>query len=270
MVSQICPALVSLLLLTLLTGIAYPLVVTGVAQVVFPLQANGSLILRDGHAVGSKLIGQAFDDPMYFWGRLSATGTFAYNAFNAENLTASSGSNYGPLNPALVDAVQARIDALKAADPGNAAPIPVDLVTASGSGLDPISARRRPRIRLPRRAGAWSQRGCRPSAGRPIHAGPAVRFPGRADRQRPGAESGTGRGPVRTCLDRSYCRDCQRLKIGSGEAIYARSTPRPAISDEHFPPQWEMDPRIFGVGGVIAPFIGNRLIDMLLVGLHLV
>jgi potassium-transporting ATPase KdpC subunit len=137
MVSQIRPALVSLLLLTLLTGIAYPLVVTGIAQIAFPSQSNGSLILRDGHAVGSKLIGQAFDDPKYFWGRLSATGTFAYNAFNAENLTASSGSNYGPLNPALVEAVQARIDALKAADPGNAAPIPVDLVTASGSGLDP-------------------------------------------------------------------------------------------------------------------------------------
>ncbi len=94
------------------------------------MQANGSLIIRDGDAVGSKLIGQVLDAPMYFWGRLSATGTFAYNAFNAENLTASSGSNYGPLNPALVEAVQARIDALKAADPGNAAPIPADLVMA--------------------------------------------------------------------------------------------------------------------------------------------
>jgi len=104
---------------------------------VFPGQANGSLILKDGKAVGSELIGQSFDDPKYFWGRLSATGTFPYNAFNADNLTASSGSNYGPLNPALMDAVQARIDALKAADPENTAPIPVDLVTASGSGLDP-------------------------------------------------------------------------------------------------------------------------------------
>ncbi len=104
---------------------------------VFPHQANGSLILSNGQAVGSELIGQSFEDPKYFWGRLSATGTFPYNAFNAENLTASSGSNYGPLNPALVAAAQARIDALEAADPGNSSPIPVDLVTASGSGLDP-------------------------------------------------------------------------------------------------------------------------------------
>jgi K+-transporting ATPase ATPase C chain len=137
MYSQFRPAIVSLILLTLITGLIYPLVVTGIAQVVFPGQANGSLILKDGKAVGSELIGQSFDDPKYFWGRLSATGTFPYNAFNADNLTASSGSNYGPLNPALMDAVQARIDALKAADPENTAPIPVDLVTASGSGLDP-------------------------------------------------------------------------------------------------------------------------------------
>ncbi len=135
--SQIRPALVSLLLLTLLTGLAYPLLVTGLAQVLFPQQANGSLIVQDGRVVGSALIGQAFDDPQYFWGRLSATGTFAYNAFNAENLTASSGSNYGPLNPALLALVQGRIDALKAADPNNILPIPVDLVTASASGLDP-------------------------------------------------------------------------------------------------------------------------------------
>lgn len=137
MLKQLRPALVSLLLLTLITGVIYPLMVTGIAQVVFPSQANGSLILKDGQAVGSRLIGQSFDDPKYFWGRLSATGTFPYNAFNAENLSGSSGSNYGPLNPALLDAVQARIDALKAADPGNISPIPVDLVTASGSGLDP-------------------------------------------------------------------------------------------------------------------------------------
>jgi K+-transporting ATPase ATPase C chain len=137
MSSQLRPALVSLLLLTLLTGIAYPLLVTGIAQVVFPRQANGSLIVKDGQVVGSSLIGQSFDDPKYFWGRLSATGTFPYNAFNAENLTASSGSNYGPLNPALMEMVQGRIDALKAADPENVKPIPVDLVTASASGLDP-------------------------------------------------------------------------------------------------------------------------------------
>ena len=137
MCSQFRPAIVSLALLTLITGAIYPLVVTGIAQAVFPRQANGSLIVQNGQAVGSELIGQPFDDPKYFWGRLSATGTFPYNAFNAENLTASSGSNYGPLNPALTDAVKARVDALKAADPGNTAPIPVDLVTASGSGLDP-------------------------------------------------------------------------------------------------------------------------------------
>jgi K+-transporting ATPase ATPase C chain len=126
-----------LILLTLLTGGLYPLLVTGLAQLLFPRQANGSLIVRDGRVVGSDLIGQPFDNPGYFWGRLSATGAFPYNAFNAETLTSSSGSNYGPLNPALLDAVQARIDALKAADPGNSEPIPVDLVTASGSGLDP-------------------------------------------------------------------------------------------------------------------------------------
>lgn len=137
MLSQLKTGFLLLLVLTVLTGGIYPLVVTGVARLVFPDQANGSLIIRDGRAVGSELIGQAFDDPKYFWGRLSATGTFPYNAFNAENLTASSGSNYGPLNPALTDAVQGRIDALKAADPGKAVPIPVDLVTASGSGLDP-------------------------------------------------------------------------------------------------------------------------------------
>jgi K+-transporting ATPase ATPase C chain len=137
MLSQLKPAFMLLLILTVLTGVIYPLVVTGVAQVVFPHQANGSLIVIDGKAYGSELIGQQFDDPKYFWGRLSATGDFPYNAFNAGTLTGSSGSNYGPLNPALFKATQARIDALKAADPTNTAPIPVDLVTASGSGLDP-------------------------------------------------------------------------------------------------------------------------------------
>lgn len=137
MLSQFKPAIILLALLTLLTGVIYPLAVTGIAQVIFPRQANGSLIEQDGQIVGSELIGQSFDAPQYFWGRLSATGTYAYNAFNGENLTASSGSNYGPLNPALLDMVQARIDALKAADPDNTLPIPVDLVTASASGLDP-------------------------------------------------------------------------------------------------------------------------------------
>jgi K+-transporting ATPase ATPase C chain len=128
---QLKPALVVLVLLSLVTGVAYPLVVTGIAQAVFPSQANGSLILRDGKPVGSSLIGQPFDDPRYFWGRLSATAPFAYNA------GASSGSNLGPINPALHAAAKGRIDALREADPGNQAPIPVDLVTASGSGLDP-------------------------------------------------------------------------------------------------------------------------------------
>jgi len=135
--AQLRPMFVLFVLFTLITGVIYPLVVTGIAQVVFPAQANGSLILIGGKAVGSELIGQSFDDPKYFWGRLSATGTFPYNAFNAKNLTGSSGSNYGPLNPALIQAVKARVDALKAADPGNTALIPVDLVTASASGLDP-------------------------------------------------------------------------------------------------------------------------------------
>jgi potassium-transporting ATPase KdpC subunit len=138
MVSQLRPAFLMLLVLTVITGLIYPLVVTGIAQVIFPHQANGSLIVaKDGKTYGSELIGQQFDDPKYFWGRLSATGDFPYNAFNAETLTGSSGSNYGPLNQALMDAVKARVDALKAADPGNTLPIPVDLVTASGSGLDP-------------------------------------------------------------------------------------------------------------------------------------
>jgi potassium-transporting ATPase KdpC subunit len=137
MVSQLRPAFFMLLILTVITGVIYPLAVTGIAQLVFPHQANGSLIVVNGKNYGSQLIGQQFTDPKYFWGRLSATGAFPYNAFNAETLTGSSGSNYGPLNPALTEAAQARIDALKAADPGNTLPIPVDLVTASGSGLDP-------------------------------------------------------------------------------------------------------------------------------------
>jgi K+-transporting ATPase ATPase C chain len=137
MLSQFRPAIVILLALTVITGVLYPLAITGIAQLAFPHQANGSLIIQNGQAVGSELIGQPFDDPKYFWGRLSATGDFPYNAFNAQTLTGSSGSNYGPMNSALMKAVQDRIDALKAADPGNTAPIPVDLVTASGSGLDP-------------------------------------------------------------------------------------------------------------------------------------
>jgi K+-transporting ATPase ATPase C chain len=135
MFTQIRPAIVLFTLLAIITGLIYPFVITGIAQVVFPQQANGSLIYRNGQPVGSALIGQPFDDPKYFWGRLSATSPFPYNA------AASSGSNYGPLSSALTDAVKARIDALKAADLSlaleNNQPIPVDLVTASGSGLDP-------------------------------------------------------------------------------------------------------------------------------------
>jgi potassium-transporting ATPase KdpC subunit len=129
--TRLRPALVIFSLLSALTGIAYPLVVTGIGQAVFADQAAGSLIVRDGKPVGSSLIGQNFSDPKHVWGRPSATGPMPYNASN------SSGSNQGPLNPALTDAVKGRIDALRAADPGNAAPVPVDLVTASGSGLDP-------------------------------------------------------------------------------------------------------------------------------------
>ncbi len=131
MLKELKPALLMLAVFTVITGGIYPLVVTGIAQGGFPHQANGSLIERDSKVVGSELIGQPFTDPKYFWGRPSATGPVPYNA------GASSGSNLGPLNPALEEAVKARIDALKAADPSNVAPIPVDLVTASGSGLDP-------------------------------------------------------------------------------------------------------------------------------------
>lgn len=131
MTAHLRPALMTLVLFTLITGVAYPLLVTGVAQGVFPGRANGSLIVKDGKVVGSALIGQPFDDPRYFWSRPSATSPFPYNA------AASSGSNLSPTNPALIGAVQGRVDALRAADPTNRAPVPVDLVTASGSGLDP-------------------------------------------------------------------------------------------------------------------------------------
>ncbi len=148
---QIRPAIVMLVLLTIITGLAYPLAVTGMAQVLFPYQANGSLIVKGGQVAGSELIGQPFDactslgcspvletvhdgcagDPGYFWGRPSVTAPFPYNA------AASTGSNLGPSNPALEEVVEARVDALHAVDPGNTQPIPVDLVTASASGLDP-------------------------------------------------------------------------------------------------------------------------------------
>ncbi len=125
------PALVLFLLLTLLTGVVYPLAVTGIAKLVFPQQAGGSLIVKEGQPVGSELIGQSFTNPKYFWGRPSATAPMANSA------AASGGSNLGPLNPALVDTVTGRIVALRAADPESTTAVPVDLVTASGSGLDP-------------------------------------------------------------------------------------------------------------------------------------
>lgn len=129
--SIIRPALVLFALLSALTGLIYPMAVTGAAKAVFPSQAAGSLIVQGGNTVGSKLIGQNFSDPKHFWGRPSATAPQPYNA------SASGGSNQGPLNPALAEAVKARVEALRAADPGNTAPVPVDLVTASASGLDP-------------------------------------------------------------------------------------------------------------------------------------
>lgn len=125
------PAISVFVLLTLVTGLAYPLLVTGIAQLLFPNAANGSIVTVDGKAVGSTLIGQSFSSPKYFWSRPSATSPMANNGL------ASGGSNLGSNNPALLDAVKGRVDALKAADPGNTLAVPVDLVTASGSGLDP-------------------------------------------------------------------------------------------------------------------------------------
>ena len=131
MVSLIRPVIVSLFVFTILTGIIYPLGVTGIAQLLFPGQANGSIIVKNGKPVGSALIGQHFDDPKYFWGRLSATAPFPYNA------AASSGSNLAQGNPTLGEQAKGRIAALRDADPETTAPVPADLATASGSGLDP-------------------------------------------------------------------------------------------------------------------------------------
>jgi K+-transporting ATPase ATPase C chain len=125
------PAITLFVIMTVLTGIVYPVAVTGIAQLLFPAQAAGSLVMAGGQPVGSRVIGQSFSDPRYFWSRPSATAPQPYNA------TASTGSNQGPLNPALIDAIKSRIEALKAADPTNTLPVPVDLVTASASGLDP-------------------------------------------------------------------------------------------------------------------------------------
>jgi len=128
---QLKTAIIMLFLLTTITGVVYPLLITVIAHSSFPYQAKGSLIVRAGKTIGSSLIGQPFDDPNYLWGRLSATSSKQYNA------AASSGSNLGPSNSALIETVKRRIEALRSADPGNKMPIPVDLVTASGSGLDP-------------------------------------------------------------------------------------------------------------------------------------
>lgn len=131
MIRMLKSTLLIFLAMTLITGVAYPLVVTGVARVAMPGPASGSIIYRDGKAVGSELIGQPFSDPGHFWGRPSATSPQPYNG------ASSSGSNLSPTNPALLDAIRLRVKALRDADPGNTAPVPVDLVTASGSGLDP-------------------------------------------------------------------------------------------------------------------------------------
>ena len=144
MKNVIRPAIVLFVLLSALTGVIYPFAVTGAARAVFPTKAAGSLVVLDGTTVGSTLIGQNFSDPKHFWGRPSATAPMAYNA------SASGGSNQGPLNPALVDAVKGRIEALRAADPGNTAPVPVDLVTASASGLDPHISPAAARYQAPR------------------------------------------------------------------------------------------------------------------------
>jgi potassium-transporting ATPase KdpC subunit len=149
------PAIVLFVVLTLVTGVAYPLVVTGIAGAVFPTQAGGSILLKNGTPVGSSLIGQSFSDPKHFWSRPSATSPQPYNGL------ASGGSNLGPLNPALTDGIKTRIDALHAIDPANKSPIPVDLVTASGSGLDPDISLAAANYQAPRVA---RERGLQPQA----------------------------------------------------------------------------------------------------------
>lgn len=144
-----------LVVMTFVSGVVYPVVVTAIAQVIFRKQANGSLIYDDsGNPIGSELIGQPFDAPGYFWGRLSATSPVPYTAFNKDKLTGSSGSNLGPLNPELMANAQARIDALKAADPDNDQGIPIDLITSSASGLDPHISPAAARYQARRIAGA--------------------------------------------------------------------------------------------------------------------
>jgi len=137
LIASLRAAVVALLAFTVITGILYPLLVLGIGQALFPRQANGSLIEDHGHVVGSELIGQAFTDPSYFWSRPSALGPFPYNAMNSTGTNDGPSDGHGKPNPAIRDAVAARIKALREADPGNTAPVPVDLVTSSASGLDP-------------------------------------------------------------------------------------------------------------------------------------
>ena len=189
MKASVRPALVLLAFLTMLTGLVYPLAVTGLAQALFPVQANGSLLRQDDRVVGSALIGQPFDDPRYFWGRPSATPPFPYNA------AASTGSNLGPSNPALQRAVQARIAALRAADPGNDEPMPVDLVTASASGLDPHISLAAALYQAPRwrGRGAWMVLSVRRLVAQANRGAPAL-VSGRAARECAEVEPGVGWG----------------------------------------------------------------------------
>ena len=192
MFRELRAAAVLLVMLSVVTGLAYPLVVTGVAQAAFPGRANGSLIDRGGKAVGSELIGQPFADAKHFWSRPSATSPYPYNA------SSSSGSNLGPLNPALTDAVTARIKALRDADPGNTAPVPADLVTASASGLDPDISPAAAEFQVARVAKARGLRcakGARPGCA--SHRRPPARISGRAARQRAAPQSGAGRACAR-------------------------------------------------------------------------
>jgi K+-transporting ATPase ATPase C chain len=208
---EIRPALVLLGAFTLITGFVYPAVVTAIAKAVFPVQAEGSLIERDGRAVGSLLIGQTFTSPQYFWGRPSATGPMPHNA------AASSGSNQGPLHPALADALTARIAALKAADPEQTAPIPVDLVTASGSGLDPHISPAAAAWQAPRVARAQAAAGAGRCADRPAHRGASARRARRAAGERADAEPRAGSGAqVRSVRPTTARRDGRAAPCGHG------------------------------------------------------
>ena len=195
MLKELRPAVTSFLLLTLLTGIAYPLLVTGISQLTMPAKANGSLIMRDGKPVGSSLIGQSFSDPKYFWSRPSATSPMPNNA------ASSGGSNLGPTNPALMDAVKGRVQALRDADPGNTQPVPVDLVTASASGLDPHISPAAAEYQLARVARVRNlSPGYLAQAGGRTHRGAPIRLSGRTSGECAGTQYGPGCDALR--LDR--------------------------------------------------------------------